>query len=600
MTAPRYLAGIGLSPAAREQWTKSAYALDFTIIAQSDTLLLAAAPGTPVICLGDEAGFVIGTVFEPGARKALGDPTPRIIEVILASKGKHLVDVYWGNYVALIRNGEDVAMLRSPFGTLPCLYRSMRPGLIVGSDIDLLQLASMASLPRLSVDYEAVTRYLLREDFRHGWTCLEEIEELVGGTRLTAGARATACETLWSPWRFVHREQRIDDEQDAVRRLRQTAISCIRRRTDPFEQPLVLLSGGLDSSIVAASLAASERPFLCFNTVTRDAAGDERVHAELTARHLGRELVTLPMATGLGDIEDLSAVRLPRPAARSFEQHIYALARDVARQHGCDAIVDGGGGDNIFCSLQSAAPAADCLLEPAWLGQFWRICSDIGAVARVPAWTVAWPALRRAWNPTRPVRRSPDIRFLGNDARQLAAVPVRHPWLEADGDVLPGRAGHVALLIALQGYVEDGPYGMKKEASSPLVSQPLIEHCLRIASPVWFARGRNRAAARRAFEDYLPPAIAWRRDKGAPDSFIIELLETNRTQIRDHLCGGLLAAAGILDVAALARVLTDSRPSSGTNYGRIMRLADAESWARGINRIDPVPFRENPSKPSSV
>jgi len=108
-----------------------------------------------------------------------------------------------------------------------------------------------------------------------------------------------------------------------------------------------------------------------------------------------------------------------------------------------------------------------------------------------------------------------------------------HPWFDEVACALPGRAAHIALLVAAQGYVEDGPHGTKARAVAPLMSQPLVEHCLRVPSWAWFAQGRNRAAARRAFETLLPAEVARRRSKGSPNGLIARLFETKRAWIRD-------------------------------------------------------------------
>jgi asparagine synthase (glutamine-hydrolysing) len=140
-------------------------------------------------------------------------------------------------------------------------------------------------------------------------------------------------------------------------------------------------------------------------------------------------------------------------------------------------------------------------------------------------------------------------------------------------------------LVSAQGYAEDGPHGQKTRTVAPLLSQPLIEDCLSIPSWHWFAKGCNRAAARQAFARELPPRVIWRHGKGAPDSFVVRLFEANRRELRDHLCDGVLARSGMLDVPMIKAALDDPSPQRGTSYGRLLKLADTESWARGIMAI---------------
>jgi len=580
MIRPRFLAGLGLHADAASRLRARIRSAALTPVIDVPGTIVAIAPGTPTLNT-DSGAVIIGPLFTSGARAALTTLAPGAVSAIIGSSGEHLVRGYWGDYVAILPRGESVALVRAPFGALPCLHTADGPGRIAASDIDTLRLG-LDETSGLTLDYTAIARQLIVGDLRSNATCLTGIEELRGGDRLTLAAGEMRCERLWSPWTFAAPARRIDDQREAERRLRDTARSCVALRTARASHPLLLLSGGLDSSIVAACLAAADRDFTCLNLVASNPTGDERHYARVVAARVARPLVEHEMAAGAPDVRSLAAVDLPRPVARSFEQHAYALAGMQAAALGCDALVDGGGGDNVFCSVQSASPAADCRLDPEGRRHFWRLCGDIARLAQVSRHTVAWRAFLRARRANAPSRWPLDLRFLHPHATTLAAAALAHPWLDEDRLAWPGRAAHIAMLVAAQGYAEDGPHGTKSNAISPLVSQPLIEHCLRIPSWEWFENGSNRAAARRAFETDLPAQVAWREGKGSPESLLVDLFETNRTMLRDHLGEGLLAGAQVIDRDAVIAVIDDPRPAHGTGFGRILQLADAESWARGI------------------
>jgi len=575
---PQFVAGIDLDAPSRDHFRDATRRLGFAIAMDQPRMILAVAPDTPVVALADE-GLVIGTLFGHGIARPLEKLSPSGVEAALLSGGRYLVQAYWGSFVAMLRQGEAVVLLRPPFGDLPCLMTRTAGGTIVGSHIDLLR---VAGAPAVSVDYCAVVRQLIAGDLRQRATCLDGIEALRGGDRLAIGAGTTERATCWSPWTFVQSDRRVDDAAEADRRLRDYAIACTDLRTSHLGRPMLLLSGGLDSSVVAACLSARGRDFACLNLMTANPIGDERDYARMVAARVDRPLVERLMEAGTAQLERLASARLARPAARSFEQLVYEIAGAAARELGCDGLVDGGGGDNIFGSVQSASPAADALLDPGGGPHFWRLCGDIGELAEESHWRVAWRSYRRSRERERPFRSPTGRRYLHPDTHALADEALRHPWLDQPEGALPGRMAHVAMLVAAQAYVEDGRHGAKQHAVSPLVSQPLIEHCLRIPSWNWFANGHNRAAARRAFEAHLPREVVWRRSKGTPDALLVGLVEKNRLWLRDHLAGGLLAGAGLIDMAALLSELDDPRPARGTECGRILQLADAESWARGI------------------
>ncbi|WP_395336767.1 asparagine synthase-related protein [Novosphingobium sp. BL-8H] len=578
MKNDRFLAGIGLSETDRAELLAAASQNELAVAYETPGVIVACNDPAATLRL-DNDGLVIGPVYQSGYDNRLSSLSEDARRAILKSGGTRLFETFWGAYVGILRTPNGTSLVRAPFGRLPCLFQRKGPGTIAASDIDLVRSAS--GIP-FTLDFEEITRQLVLGDMRLATTSLFGIGELRGGSRLLVESAGIRLENVWSPWTFVTARRTIDNAEDAVRRLRQQCIASVAATTSHLSHPLLMLSGGLDSSILAATLAAKDRTFSCLNLATRDHAGDERTFAHRVAQHVKRPLEERAMAVAEYDFARIGAVRTPRPVARGYQQLVFETASGVAEELGCDGVVDGGGGDNVFCSLRSAAFAADCLIDPDGIHRFRQVRDDIAHLAGAARWRVSWKARRRAWQGARPYKLQVDTRLLAADAHPLASKAATHPWLPPPEFALPGRGAHIAILIAAQGYVEDGPHGTKPNCIAPLVTQPLIELCLAIPSWHWFARGNNRAAARTAFETLLPPEIAWRRGKGNPESFLFSLLERNRAAITDHLLDGILASAGVIDTTALARALRDTERLTGTTYGRILHLLDAETWARGI------------------
>src|SRR3546814_2426621 len=95
------------------------------------------------------------------------------------------------------------------------------------------------------------------------------------------------------------------------------------------------------------------------------------------------------------DLAESAARGLPRPSARAFAQASALLADAVACDHHASAIFDGGGGDNMFGSLQSPAPVVDCLRSDGGAGHFWQTARSIGIAAQTSTFDVARRALLR-------------------------------------------------------------------------------------------------------------------------------------------------------------------------------------------------------------
>jgi asparagine synthase (glutamine-hydrolysing) len=341
-----------------------------------------------------------------------------------------------------------------------------------------------------------------------------------------------------------------------------------------------MLSGGLDSSIVAAGLGQQSTPFSCLTLVTRDASGDERDYARLVTEVLGTTLDARLREVDRIQPERSEAAHLPCPSVRLFAQEWTRIAVDVARSRGAEALFTGGGGDNVFCSLQSAAPAADRLLTSGLGIGFWRAALDVSTLAPASLWAVVTSALKRAWIRGPAYRHRPDIRLLSRCAAQLANSAPPHPWLLPPAGALPGSATHIALLAFAQSFVEGQDPFQVPETVTPLLSQPVVEACLQVPSWLWIEDGHNRVIARQAFAADLPAAIVERRSKGTPDSFSAEIFEANRRKFLELLVDGELARHDMIDVRAVCNVLEDPRPVANDHFHRILQLVDVEAWAR--------------------
>jgi asparagine synthase (glutamine-hydrolysing) len=105
-----------------------------------------------------------------------------------------------------------------------------------------------------------------------------------------------------------------------------------------------------------------------------------------------------------------------------------------------------------------------------------------------------------------------------------------------------------------------------------------MEACLAIPTWRWCAGGINRAPARSAFRDALPPLIIDRTTKTGPGSFMADVFEKNRAEIRERLYDGALASHHLLDVPELECLFSRRAVLRGEGFRRAMTLVDVEAW----------------------
>ena len=538
-------------------------------------LLIVADPALPIHA--DTTGVILGTLHDRGS------PTPRITlsaeeqYAIAVSAGLELARNFWGDYVALLApDPHHLAIVRAPFGDLGCLHLFDGDLWLIASDAALLRYVSRRSI---TIDRGAVARSLGRGDLMTAETCLGGVDEVRGGTRHDLACTGTwVLSALWSPWPFARHP--VDDPGTAHRALRKAIRCAVSAAVSGHDPVLVMLSGGLDSSIVTAAVAALPVTAQSITLFPGDAAGDERDYARLVARHCGVALEERTLDAASVDVMASSAASLPRPASRSFFQAVEHGIAAAAATHGARVIVDGGGGDNLFCSHRSVAAVADSLLTADFGKKLWSTAVSLADLAETSVPKVLAHAIRRAWFRPRGVTPPIDTSLLSADALSMARAQLDHPWLTAPSDALPGKALHIWLLAVAQALVESSypPEGPLRV--SPLMSQPVAEACLRIPSALWFAPGHNRAAARAAFAADLPAETINRRSKALPNHFATILIERYRAQFRAMLLDGYLAQSGLIDVEAVRVSLDDHAPARSYDFTRLLRLGDVEAWAR--------------------
>ena len=526
-------------------------------------LELYASGDLPVRRLSNGHGIVVGHVFDRSGTQA----PATIAASLCAPAAETVVRRLWGSYVAFSRDADCIRVLRDPSGGLAC-YRSEIDGVQYFTSVPHVLVD--CGLVAADVDWSLVAMALVRRRARSSATALRRIDELLPGTLLTCRRGAAVSRQVWDPGAIPE----LRRSAEAADRLEQVLASTLRAWARVSNHPLVEVSGGLDSAIVAAGIAAgaNRASLITFSAAPGDP--DETAYARAVADHLG-----LPLEIGAPSIGDVDLTRsssrdLPRPTARAFTQATDALSLGHARSIGADAFLSGGGGDDVFCYLRTIVPALD-RLNAQGVRAMMQTALDIAVMNHSTLWDSLLRIARRLRHgPSRDPRM--DLRFL---ARGLAEGPDLPAPPNPSGRRRPGREDHLRGILTIHNELEGHARTGFAPIVWPLLSQPVIECCLSIPTWIWCEQGRNRAVARRAFEARLPRMVVERRSKGAFDGFCAQLLERNRALVREMLTEGRLAGEGLIDRRAVQAALGAPSPPADT-VARLLALADVESWTQ--------------------
>lgn len=97
---------------------------------------------------------------------------------------------------------------------------------------------------------------------------------------------------------------------------------------------------------------------------------------------------------------------------------------------------------------------------------------------------------------------------------------------------------------------------------------------------MWITEGKNRAVARTAFSDLLPPDVLNRQSKATYMSYLGALYERNKLQVEDFLLSGRLRSQGLLDTHAISSFFSMPLSSGDRTFLRMFELCMVENWIR--------------------
>ena len=553
-----------------------------------------AQPDPQIFPIG--CGTILGPLFlapDTSADESVPPParlTPQEAHRVIFSEGRELISDFWGDYVAIFRawNSSTIHVLRGPAATLGCLH--MRR-----DDVDMYFSHLESASPLYDADPPIHWRALARSFLAPEWpgeTHLHGVREVVPGYCDQIFEGRTRTTRIWSPAKIAS-EPYSAGPGEAARMLRTVTRACIRARAAPHPRVLVALSGGLDSSIVLSCLTGL-RPLTQMTCLTQFVEGtdsDERAFARASSAHARCELIE----HSRHEVPDLRTALYTERLALNPGLRMPSVDRveaDHALQLDASAVFFGHGGDELHCRTGYTRYISDFIR----IRGFGRGLGELLLNAAYFEGATVWEVLARAiYGAIRPRRVAPIKELI----RDISATSLLHPDVLADLiarpdpsspyedsriTLPPGRAFHLTLLCARRNF--DSPFDWPGDPVRVpgLLSQPLIQLCLRI--PTWYqtADRRDRALARRAFAHDIAPEVRDRRDKGGAESVAGAIIEHNRAWIRELLLEGIVAQSGILNRARLEACLSDFSDSEVTS-SPIFSVLGAEVWSRALSRF---------------
>jgi asparagine synthase (glutamine-hydrolysing) len=495
-----------------------------------------------------------------------------------------------------------VVLARDRMGQKPLFYSLLRDGTLIFAS----ELKGVLAHPQVepAVDEAGLAAYLTFEYIPGRLSMLESVRKLLPGTWLSVESGRQTEHRYWDiPFVDVPRPD------DVVERFSELFDRAVARRL-MADVPLgVFLSGGIDSSSVAASVVRqrSAANVKTFSIGFHEKSYDESSMARMVAKHLGTEHhERIFTAEAMRDVLPQVAAVLDEPFGDASLLPTYLLSAFAREQ--VTVALGGDGGDELLLGYPT-------FFADAFAGVF----SRLPGIARQ-----AFRGLGRAL----PVStRNFSLDFKVNSFLRAADAPLawRHPlWL---GSVIPGseddplhpdlRASHPAnrvldfvgglyeatdsnshlqrlsyqycrsyLAEDILHKVDRASMAVSLEARSPFLDRELVEYIASLPPSVKLELPSNGTALlKRAMRERLPSAVFDRPKKGFGIPVAAWLKGPLDPLVDDLLSESRLSDAGYLDAARVRRLVDEHRSNERNHRKVLWTLLSFELWreARGIS-----------------
>jgi len=538
---------------------------------------------------GHSGGVVLGKLFKrernPEAVAKNADLNTEEARAVIHSAGRHLVDDYWGSYVAFFQDDRRKYILLDPMGVFPCFSTCYR-----GVEIYFTHLPDVASCKLLtfSVDWTLIAQKISYSYDRTD-VPIHEVNKILPGQRLTVTPTGVTKIFCWNPQK-ISQTNVIEDMEEAARALRQTILSTVAALAEPYARVMQSI-GGLDSSILLASLkqVPTSPDVTCINQYSNTPAGDERYFVRKTAAHMGVPLIEYKLPRPELDFKALSkaAVTTTPPYYLMFIKDREILFDNLHKTKS-QVMFNGYGGDEIlYVHGQNYAPV-DYIRMYGIRPPLFRLIMEAARMQKKSIWAILPEVIRSGYRKAR-VKEvnawSEDNSFLTSDIQgAVQATAEKHPWTENSDNIPPGKFHHISPLAT--GRFDREVFTTPDQyypTVYPFLSQSVVELCLRI--PIWLmlAHGKGRGLARKAFKNDLPAEVIWRESKSAAESHTKSLILGNLDIVKALLLDGEMVRGNLLDRQHVEHILNNPSGMTDSDFSYVFLFLNIEIWARKLN-----------------
>jgi asparagine synthase (glutamine-hydrolysing) len=485
-----------------------------------------------------------------------------------------------------------ILLVRDRFGKKPLYYAQTPSGFYFGSELKCLRVAGVP----LDLDTDALRLYFQFTYIADPYSPFRAIRKLMPGCWIEYSADGTIKEgRYWKLPAFSEENRTGLTQQQTCERLRELFDKAVRARMIADVPLGAFLSGGIDSSLVVASMALqSPEPVKTFSIGFEEAAYNELKYAALVARKYKtdhHEIVVRPDSVGL-------LTKLVRhydePFGDSSAIPTYIVSEFTARY--VKVALSGDGGDEFFAGY----PILDLVQKYKFLD---RVPLPLRKLLRLTANALPYSAygknfLHGMGSPTA-LERYFNLNYVPyflrkrmlNPAWMLPADAVFLQHMLPDNFLPDGTDIRSQLMYFEATNLLTGDFLVKVDRASmaaslevrcPLLDHHFAEFATRIPTSWKWENGKGKRILIDALGDRLPPELLTRSKMG----FGVPIDHWFRGPLRqlahDSLLSKTFLDRGIVSPDFVGYLLEEHASGRRSNHHQIYALLMLELWFKSL------------------
>ncbi len=493
-------------------------------------------------------------------------------------------------------NRRRLILARDRLGQKPLLYFQDSQRLLFASELKCL--LQVPDVPR-NVSPGAIDQYLAYQYVPHPDTIFAGIRKLPPGHYAVYEEGRLRVEPYWQP--DFNTEVPLPPGE-YVSQLRELLTDSVRLRLQS-EVPLgVFLSGGIDSSAIAAvAQELCSQPVKTFSIGFAEQEFDESAYAVRVARHLGTDHHSMRVEPDSLEILDKLVWYYDEPFGDSSAIPTYYLSK-MTRAHVTVAL-SGDGGDELYAGyrryrgmrLAATLDRLPGLVRRFLAAPFWQ---RLPSSTRQQSYVRLWKRFSAALGLT-PQQRYGELVCIFNSLRRaemytgafIERLPDHDPFeflaaayaRSGSRDIVTATAATDVLSYLpcdICHKVDIASMANSLECRQPLLDYRLVEQALRMPLAEKIRGGQAKRVLVEAVRGRLPEEVFRRRKQG----FGVPLDHWFRHELKELTCDTLLSeralGRGYFQAATIRRLIAEHLDKTFNHAHRLWMLLVLELWHR--------------------